>query len=558
MGRLHLPSDTERFVIGVDAGTASVRAGLFRLDGQRVATAAHPIQLWYPEPDHVEQSSNDIWRAVCAVTRRCLSDSGIEPRLVAGIGFDATCSLVVLDRNGEPLSVHPAGDAERNVIVWMDHRALREADEITEGGYDVLKFVGDRMSPEMETPKLLWLKRNHPSTWRAAGRFMDLADFLAWKASGVFAASVCTLTCKWTWLAHEHRFDPAYLAAIGIDDAFRERKVSVDVRSMGSPLGGLTPEAAHETGLSTTCVVGTGMIDAHAGGLGVLGAARQSVDSSEKPFETAMALIGGTSNCHMAVSTERRFIPGLWGPYYGAMVPDMWLTEGGQSSGGSGIDYAIDAHPNAARLRAEAENTGSTVYELLNNEVARLAAAESLAIPAFVTRDFHVLPYFIGNRSPHADPHARAVFDGISLDTSISTQAVQYYATVQAVAYGSRDIVRALNEAGYHINTLYVTGGGTRNPLWLREHADATGLNLILPRESEAVLLGSAMLGAVASGAYSTLVEAMQGMASAGEIIRPNPATAAYHDARFTIFREMYRQQLLRRESMKKFGAAVE
>ena len=550
-------SSMERFVIGVDAGTASVRAGLFNLQGERLATAAHPIHLWYPEPDYVEQSSDDIWRAVCAVTRQCVAEAGIEPELVAGIGFDATCSLVVLDHDERPLSVHPAGESERNVIVWMDHRALHEADEITAGGYDVLRFVGDRMSPEMETPKLLWLKRNHPATWRAAGRFMDLADYLAWKASGVFAASICTLTCKWTWLAHENRFDPAYLEAIGIDDAFREGKVAADVRSMGAPLGGLTQTAAQETGLTTACVVGTGMIDAHAGGLGVLGAANQSANASAEPFETAMALIGGTSNCHMAVSRDRRFIPGLWGPYYGAMVPEMWLTEGGQSSGGSAIDIAIDSHPNAARLRAEAEHTGATVYELLNREAARLASAGSMAVPAFVTRDFHVLPYFIGNRSPHADPHARAILDGVSLDASVSTQAVQYYATIQAVAYGSRDIVRALNDAGYRIDTLYVTGGGTRNPLWLREHADATGLTLVLPREPEAVLLGSAMLAAVAGGAYPSLVDAMQGMASAGEVIRPDPRTAAYHEARFAIFRELYRQQLGRRKTMEQFGGAA-
>ncbi len=81
-------------------------------------------------------------------------------------------------------------------------------------------------------------------------------------------------------------------------------------------------------------------------------------------------------------------------------------------------------------------------------------------------------------------------------------QALRYYATLQAVAYGTRDIVRAMNEAGYRIETLFVTGGGTKNPLWLQEHADATGLTLVLPEEPEAVLLGAAMLAARAAGLY--------------------------------------------------------
>ncbi len=151
--------------------------------------------------DIVEQSSDDIWRACAGAIRDVLKQSGLPPSSVGGIGFDATCSLVVLDAAGRPLSVSTSGDPQRNVIVRMDHRAIAEADRITATRDDVLRHVGGVISPEMETPKLLWLKHHLPATWQKAGHFLDLAkDYLSWRASGSLARSTCTLTCtKWTY-----------------------------------------------------------------------------------------------------------------------------------------------------------------------------------------------------------------------------------------------------------------------------------------------------------------------------------------------------------------------
>lgn len=543
-----------RYVIGVDVGTGSARAGLFDLDGSLLASAVEPIRTWKPRPDFVEQSSEDIWRAVGKTVRAALSSAGLSPGDVIGVSFDATCSLVVLDKNDRPLTVDTGGDNERNIIVWMDHRALAETDAINAGGHGVLKYVGGKLSPEMETPKLKWLKTHLPQTWAGAGKFLDLADFLTYRSTGIDARSLCTVVCKWTYLGHEGeygRWDRGYFKAIGLEDAFEGGKIVDDVRPMGSYVGKLTPRSADELGLTTDCAVGIGIIDAHAGGLGLLGAVWQGEEGTDlSRLETALALIGGTSNCHMAVSREPIYINGIWGPYYGAMVPGLWLTEGGQSSAGSAIDHVIADHANAPALQAEALENGVTVYQLLNAEIDRLQRAAGAAYPALLTRDIHVLPYFLGNRSPNADPHARAIVDGLTLDESVTSQALRYFATIQAVAYGTRDIVRAMNESGYRIDTLFVTGGGTKNPLWLQEHADATGLTLILPKEPEAVLLGSGILAAAAAGAYPNIHEAMKGMSGAGQVVKPNPATADYHAAKFFIFREMFRQQLHRRKAM--------
>jgi len=232
-------------------------------------------------------------------------------------------------------------------------------------------------------------------------------------------------------------------------------------------------------------------------------------------------------------------------------VPGMWLTEGGQSAAGSAIDHVIADHANAGKLNEQAKKSKSTTYELLNAEIARLQREQKRGPQ--VTRDLHVLPDFLGNRSPHADPHARAVFDGMSLDTTISGQALRYYATIQAVAYGTRDIIQAMNREGYNISTMFVTGGGTKNPLWLQEHADATGCTIVLAKEPEAVLLGSAVLAATAAGLHEDIYAAMQAMNHAGQTIKPRSETAAYHKAKFKIFRALYKEQKKHRATMSKF-----
>ncbi|MGI4792063.1 MAG: FGGY-family carbohydrate kinase [Janthinobacterium lividum] len=536
----------KQFVIGVDVGTGSARAGLFDLHGRRQATAALPIQMWQPKPDWAEQSSDNIWDAVGHVVRQVVQQSGIAPEQVIGLGFDATCSLVVLDRENQALTVSESGDNARNVIVWMDHRALAETEAINAGGYDVLRYVGGGLSPEMEIPKLVWLKSHLPQTWADAGKFLDLADFLTYQSTGVDARSLCTAVCKWTYLGKEGRWDTAFLEAVGLGDLLEGGRVGEDIRPMGEPVGPLTPAAAAHLGLTTGTIVGIGIIDAHAGGLGVLGA-----DTGD--WNNALALIGGTSSCHMAISREPRFIPGVWGPYWSAMVPGYWLTEGGQSATGALIDYTLANHAAGPELQRLAKESGQSIYEVINAEVVRLSAEAGLPHPALLTRRLHVFDGHLGNRSPLADPRAHGLVDGLSLDSSLSSLALLYLATLQSIAYGTRAILEALNAQGYEITRLYAVGGGTKNPLWLQEHADITGASIYLPEEPEAVLLGAALLGAVASGSYADIPTAMSSMCRSATVIAPNPATADYHTAKFGIYQELYTQQKARREQMKAY-----
>ncbi len=534
-------------VIGVDVGTGSARAGVFDLDGRRYGSAVREIRTWRPRSGHVEQSSDNIWSAVCAVVREALAQAG--PVDVRGIGFDATCSLVALDSNGAPVTVSTGGDDTQNVIVWMDHRAFAEADRINAGGYDVLRYVGGRISLEMQTPKLLWLREQHPAAWRRAAVFFDLPDFLTWRATGAESRSLCSTVCKWTYLGHENRWDAAFFQQIGLGELVNEgfRRIGTSILPMGAPAGqGVSAAAAAELGVPAGTPVGTSAIDAHAGGIGTIGAA---IPGDTAPsLNRRLALICGTSSCHMGVSPEPRFVPGVWGPYFSAMVPGLWLNEGGQSATGSLLDHVVHSHARGAELVQLAN--GGSVYEVLNARLAALAAGE--AVPASLTRALHVLPYFHGNRSPRADASLRGMVSGLALSDSLDDLALSYLATTQAIAYGTRHIIAAFNAQGYAIDTILACGGLSKNPVFLREHADATGCAVALPEEPDAVLLGSAILGAAAGGAFPSIESAMAAMTRAHIAVTPSSgATASFHDAKYAVFQRMYDDQLAYRALMR-------
>ena len=314
----------------------------------------------------------------------------------------------------------------------------------------------------------------------------------------------------------------------------------------------LSEKAAQELGLAAGTAVGVSIIDAHAGGIGLLGTRVGGVPLSEADLERRLALIGGTSSCHMAVSKAARLVPGVWGPYYSAMLPGLWLTEGGQSATGALIDATVFGHARGPELSARAKSEGTTVYSLLNARLEELAGGDSSAkFPAELTRDLHVEPDHHGNRSPRADATLRGMVSGLSLDTDVNALARLYLATIQAIAYGTRDILEALNQRGYRIDTLLATGGDAKNPVFVREHADATGCRIVLPQEPEAVLLGSAILGAVAAGDQPSVLDAMSHMSRAGSIVEPGGAAVReYHDRKYKVFQAMYRHQLEYRAAM--------
>ena len=523
-----------RHLIGVDVGTGSARAGIFSEGGRLLAVAKRPITMWTEAGEVVEQSSDQIWQAVCESVRQAVAMARLDPADVVGIGFDATCSLVAVAPNGSPVTVSPSGDPARNVVVWMDHRATAEAEEINAGAHAVLAFVGGRISPEMETPKLLWLKRHLPESFARAGHFLDLGDFLTWRATGSLARSTCTVTCKWTYLAHERRWDETYFEAIGLGELAREqfRRIGTEIVEPGTALGqGLTEAAAAELGLRPGTAVGAALIDAHAGGVGTLGA---PVEGGPPEATRRLAYVFGTSACSMATTAQPAFVEGVWGPYFSAMVPGLWLNEGGQSAAGVAIDHLVAMHPASEEVARLAGEEGLSLVEWLAREAAASDGPEGAAALA---GDVHVVPEFLGNRSPLADPDARAVIAGLGLERDGASLVRLYVAGLCGIGYGLRQLLERFRENDIVIDLIVASGGAAASPFVRQVLADATGVPVAAPDTPEPVLLGAAMLGAVAAGTQPSVAVAMTIMSDrASALASSGGASARWHDRRYRAF----------------------
>lgn len=523
------------YFLGVDVGTGSARAGVFDAGGKLLGTAAQAIDTHRPRTDFAQQSSANIWASVAAAVRGAVAQAGVDSGEIAGIGFDATCSLVVSSATGAPVSVDPGGAPDLDVILWMDHRAMGDAEAINAIGGAPLDYVGGTISPEMELPKLRWLKRELPDAWAAAGAFHDLPDWLVHRATGTDARSLCSMVCKWTYLGHKglngEGWDDAFLSAIGLEDLAQDNHARIGTRlaAPGQPCGGLSDAAAAELGLTPGTPVAASLIDAHAGALGTLGVGLEAGAA----LSGRLAVIAGTSTCHIALTPEPVFVPGIWGPYFGVVTNDLWALEGGQSAAGAALDAVIARHAASVDLTAQAQ--GRRITDLIGAHLASMADET-----ATLTENRHVQPDFHGNRSPRAEPWRKGGTAGLTLDVGLDDLALEYLATVQALAYGTRHILDVMRARGVAIDTLVLSGGLARNALYLREHADATGCKVVVPDQAEPVLLGCAMLGAVAAGAQPGLPAAMAQMSGKARTITPRGgAIAAYHTRKFTVMQRM-------------------
>ena len=509
-------------IVAVDIGTGSARAGVFDRSGSLLGRSEHPIAMRRPSANKAEHDSENIWQAMGLAVKAACALAGVGAERIAALGIDATCSLVVRDRAGRPLAVSGGEEPRWDTIVWLDHRALAEADFCTATAHPVLAHSGRVMSPEMEMPKLMWLKRHRPEAWERSGYFFDLADFITWRATGSNARSRCTMAAKWNYLSHEQKpWNADFLEAIGLADVRERGALPQETLPVGAAVGRLTAEAAADLGLDTDCVVATGLIDAYAGTLGVLG----PFAGEPEKLERQLALIGGTSSCIVAFAREKKFGFGLWGPYYEAVLPGLWLVEGGQSATGALLDHIVRTHS------AGGEPSQANHARILSR-IREMQAQEG---EAFAAR-LHVLPDFHGNRSPLADPHALGVISGLSLDASFDGLCRLYWRSAVAIALGIRHVLEKLGEYGYPLDTLHVTGGHVRNPLLMELYRDVIGCRVVVPEANDAVLLGTAMAAAVAGGLYPDLPVAGKSMYAGGREFLPDPTRKAGYDRDYRRF----------------------
>ncbi|MBC7005588.1 FGGY-family carbohydrate kinase [Photobacterium sp. BZF1] len=525
------------YFVGVDVGSGSVRAAVFDSEGRSISHAVKTISQYRPMPNFVEQSSDDIWSAVCYCVSQAVEQSLLPKDEIIGIGFDATCSLVALDANANPVSISPTLEDEQNIIMWMDHRAQGEASYINGLDHECLKYVGGEVSLEMEIPKILWLKNNLPAQFDKVKYLLDLADFLVFKSTGQLIRSSCTMGCKWNYLVEDNRWGEGFLEQLGLGEPTSIDKISGEIRSIGQAAGELQKDTANQLGLSDKTVVAVGIIDAHAGGLATIG----------KNSDHSIAVISGTSTCFMASATQKRFVEGIWGPYWDAMLPNAWLLEGGQSASGALVDFVIENSKAAEELELLAIKRQCSKFDLLNELVAEVELLNPNC-----TIDTHVLDYHHGNRSPIGDATLTGMVTGLTLNSDLQTLAVQYLATIQSITYGARHIIEVLETEGHQITEIHMCGGATKNTLWMRELSDATGLPVYLNSEPEAVLLGSAIMAAVASEYYTNIGTAITAMVQQSLTVTPNHQRRGFHDAKYSVYRCMYKDQIKYKAMMEK------
>ncbi|KAG0700075.1 hypothetical protein DFH29DRAFT_990548 [Suillus ampliporus] len=585
-----MSNDTPYF-IGIDIGTGSARASLVAQNGEIKASSTKDTITWRDQHDHriFEQSTNNIWEQICTAVKDVLKHSNIPATAVKGLGFDATCSLAVSDFEGNPVTVTKGSgigkSGDRNIILWADHRAEKEAELINSTGSIVLNYVGGTMSLEMEVPKILWLKKHMDPALFARCQFFDLPDFFTYKATEDNTRSFCSTTCKCSYVP-DKGWQPDFFERIGLGelvDGGNWKQMGAakgQVQTAGSPVArGLSPKAAEELGLVEGTAVGSGLIDAYAGWMGTVAARYMengqlsnilpSLDESRH----RLAAVAGTSTCHIVQvsclaqsisiqmktllqSREGVFVKGVWGPYRDAAFPGWWMNEGGQSSTGQLIDFIITTHTAYPELQERAKQEGKAIHLVLLDVLEKLRHENHVDTYTELTKDVHFYPDFHGNRSPIADSRMRGSIVGLELDSSIADLARKYYLTLEAIALQTRHIVDALNTAGHDITSLYMSGGQAKNVVMMQLFADTCGIPVILPKShSEAVVLGAAMLGRIAAEGVKDgedMWKIMVEMTPAGTLVTPGASLTVKKllDAKYKIFREMidiqkrWRQQI--------------
>ncbi len=498
--------DKTGYVLGIDLGTGGARVGIFDLKGTPIVFCSEKISLYTPSSGRAEQDANEWWEAICNASKKAIATSKINPSDIRGMSLDTTCCTVLLSGDDMiPL---------RKAIMWMDVRASEQAKQISESGHNALKYNGYGMvSAESLPAKALWIKKNEPDLWNKATRFYECADWLIYKLTGKFTASINCASARWYYNSEEGGYPADFYEKIGLEDLIQ--KLPSQVLPMGEFVGGLTAQAAEELGLKEGIPVGEGGADAFVGVIGL---------NAVKPGK--LTLITGSSHLHVAQVTEPIHCKGIWGSYPDCIVKGLQMVEGGQTSTGSIIEWFVN---NFCKVTKEqAEKSGKSVYDLLNEEAEKLPVGADGLI---------ALDFFQGNRTPYVDPDVRGMFYGLSLN---HTPAHMYRAIIESICYGTEAIIEIFRQANFDLSEIVISGGAVKSRLWMQAHADISNIPITVPKVTEGPCLGSAILGAVAGGVYPDIQTAAENMTSIDYVIKPNPQRHEQYRFFYEKYKEFY------------------
>jgi len=493
-------------VAGVDFGTQSVRVSLVHSERGRLATATaeYPVHRKREDPDHATQSHADHLRALTEAMHAALAHAGIAGAEVKALALDTTGSTVVPvdDR------LQPIGD----YYLWCDHRAHREAAEITAHGrassLEALQWCGGVYSSEWGFAKLLhWLRNNPADRARMASAF-EHCDLIAATLCGITdpanaPRSVCAMGHKWMWNDALGGLPPEDFLT-GVDPLLAGVRAKLNGRYERSQTiaGHLSAEWAAKLGLSEGIPIPTGAFDAHWDAIGAgIG-------------EGDVVNVVGTSTCIMAIARQAGLIPGVCGVVNGSIHPDYYGIEAGLSAVGD-IFEAI------------ARRAGTTVQALSEGLDQYRAGSTGLLRLTWDNGDRTVL--------------VNAELGGITLGWALTTTAQdELFAAIEGTAFHTRVVLERMAEHGVPI-TRVINGGGIpqRNPVLNQVYANVLNKPVVIP-SAEVTSLGSAIFAFLAAGVFQTVEEAQKALCPPFTTVEPNAPEADVSEELYQHWKSLY------------------
>ena len=488
--------------LGIDLGTSAVKVLVLTADGRVVGEGAAEYPILRPEPGAAEQHPEDWWRATLAATRRALAAAGPDTaRRVAGIGLAGQMHGTVL--------LGAADEVLAPAIIWADTRAAAEVADLTAqvGAARLIEIAGSPVAAGFQAATVRWLQQHRPELWRRVRRVLLPKDYLRRRLTGTLAADPSDGSGALLLDVRRRDWAPELLAALRLDPALLP-----PVRPSAAAAGELRPEAAADLGLPAGLPVATGGGDAPCAALGA-GAVER--DTLLLTFSTgAQALIPLTE-----VRTDPR---GRLHTFCHVVEPGAerpgWYAMGATMAAGLALRWLRDS-----------------VFALAGEDAFDRMTTMAEAVPAGA-RGLLFAPYLAGERTPHLDPRARAVFLGL---TTHHGRAELVRAVLEGAAFAAYDAFLALQDLGADPARIVVAGGGARSALWRRLVADLFALPVLPLATADQSAVGAALLGAAAAGALEPVAGA-RAWARYGDPTEPDPAATARYRELFAIYRTIY------------------
>ncbi|MDD3333999.1 MAG: xylulokinase [Eubacteriales bacterium] len=481
-------------LLGIDIGTSGCKVALFDEVGHVQAQATHGYEVSYPQQGWAEQDPELWWNAVCKATQRVVSESGVSPDSIGGIGVDGqSWSAIAIDKEGKVLCPTP---------IWTDTRACAICEELSQRVTQEELFLlsGNPLRPSYTLPKILWYKQHRPDVYERAEKILQSNGFIVYRMTGSFSQDLSQgygLAC---FDMRHGCWNEAMAEKLGVRPSLLPK-----LYACHDVVGKLTQEAARQLGLSQGIPVVAGGLDAACGtlGAGVIGAGQTQEQGGQA---------GGMSLCIDDYAADPRLILG----YH--VVPHRWLLQGGTTGGGGALKW----------LRQ------TICPDVSFEEMSALAGQTPAGSEGVV-----FLPYMAGERSPLWNPAACGVFFGLSY---AKNRGHLIRACMEGVAYSLRHNLETAQAAGATVKTLRSIGGSANSRVWTQLKADVTGCTIEVPGSDTATTLGAAILAGVGVGVYASFDQAVSQTIQVERVHQPNKDLKAVYDAGYQRYRRLYEQ----------------